>query len=61
MITKEELKKEVDQLPENLLDEVHVLLKKMTLEEKRKKRQQFTIRDFKGRLDNVDIRDVAYE
>lgn len=34
MITKEELKKEVDKLPESLLDEVYSLLKRITKQKK---------------------------
>ncbi len=34
MISKEELKKEVDKLPETLLDEVYSLLKQVTLPKK---------------------------
>ncbi len=32
MVTKEELKKEVDKLPESLLEEVYVLLKRLLLQ-----------------------------
>lgn len=34
MVTKEELKKEVDKLPESLLEEVYVLLKRLVLQKK---------------------------
>lgn len=34
MVTKEELKKEVDRLPESLLDEVYALLKRLVLQKK---------------------------
>lgn len=34
MVTKEELKKEVDRLPESLLEEVYVLLKRLVLQKK---------------------------
>ena len=34
MISKEELKKEVDKLPENLLDEVYAFLKRVILQKK---------------------------
>lgn len=33
MVTKEELKKEVDRLPESLLEEVYILLKRLVLQE----------------------------
>ena len=61
MITKEELKKEVDQLPESLLDEPHILMKQLTVVDKKKNRMDFTLRHFKGILDNTDIRIAAYE
>lgn len=34
MVTKDELKKEVDMLPESLLEEVYVLLKRLVLQRK---------------------------
>lgn len=34
MVTKEELKKEVDKLPESLLEEVYTLLKRLLLQKK---------------------------
>jgi ribosomal 50S subunit-associated protein YjgA (DUF615 family) len=60
MVTKEELKKVVDRLPENLLNEVFDLLRKLT-EDKSKKQMQFTKRDFRGTLDREDIRKTSYE
>lgn len=59
MISKEELKKEVDKLPDSLLDQVYALLKKVVLKEKTP--QRLTIRDFSGKLDHTDIRKAAYE
>lgn len=59
MITKEELKKEVDKLPDSLLDEVYALLKQVIRQ--RKIVRQLTIRNFSGKLDNTDIRKAAYE
>ena len=60
MITKEELKKEVDKLPENLLDEVYALLKQLMKDDKQGA-VQFKNRDFKGKLDHEDVRKIAYE
>lgn len=60
MITKEELKKEVDKLPESLLEEVYALLKEI-IERKKKQHQILTTRDFHGKLDKIDIRKSAYE
>ena len=59
MITKEELKKEVDKLPENMLEEVYSLLKRITRQQKESK--QLTTRNFNGKLDHTDIRKAAYE
>ena len=60
MITKEEIKKEVDNLPESLLEEVYRLLKNMARPQSPKK-AKLTVRDFKGKLDHTDIRSAAYE
>ena len=59
MISKEELKKEVDRLPENLLDEVYAFLQEVT-EQKSKTDRKITKRDFRGKLDSTDIRKSAY-
>ena len=59
MITKEELKKQVDKLPENMLDEVYVLLKQIIGSKKVGK--GITRRNFNGKLDNTEIRKAAYE
>ncbi len=59
MITKEELKKEVDNLPENLLDEVHAFLKDL-IGQKEMQPRKLTKRDFYGKLDKTDIRRAAY-
>jgi len=60
MITKEELKKEVDKLPDNLLEEVYALLKAAT-QKKKDKNVKITPRNFKGSLDKVYIRNTAHE
>jgi hypothetical protein len=59
MITKEELKKEVDRLPENLLEEVYSLLKRLT--QAKKTPLPLTVRNFKGKLDHSDLRKSSYE
>jgi hypothetical protein len=59
MITKEDLKKEVDKLPENLLDEVHAFLRQ-AIEQKKGGGRKITKRDFRGKLDSTDIRKSAY-
>jgi|GEM_PF-2638831 len=60
MITKEELKREVDRLPESLLDEVYALLKNISVKPPQEN-NKWTQRDFHGKLDKVDIRSSAYE
>lgn len=60
MVTKEELKKEVDKLPDGLLDEVYALLKSITQKTKGENRK-WTLRNFKGKLDQADLRAAAYE
>lgn len=59
MITKEELKQEVDLLPENMLEEVYVLLKKLT--QQKRADQKLTSRNFNGQFDHTDIRKAAHE
>jgi hypothetical protein len=61
MITKEELKKEVDKLPERLLDEVHAFLKEVIVQKEIQPRKLLTKRNFHGKLDKTDIRKAAYE
>lgn len=60
MVTKEEIKKEVDKLPDNLLEIAYALLRNIT-GIKKSTNKNWTIRDFKGKLDKPDIRSAAYE
>jgi hypothetical protein len=60
MITKEEIKKEVDRLPDSLLDQVYAFLKKIRIQ-KKSGGLKLSLRNFKGKLDNSDIRKAAYE
>lgn len=60
MITKETIKKEVDKLPDNLLDVVYKLLKNLT-NTPGKGDKHWTTRNFEGKFDAADIRTAAYE
>lgn len=60
MVTKEELKKEIDKLPESLLDEVYNLLKNLHVGTSVSKRE-FKKRDFGGKFDRANVRGEAYE
>ena len=59
MITKEHIKKEIDQLPDDVLEQVYVFICSIKLNKPVRKR----IRSFhlKGQFDNIDIRTMAYE
>lgn len=59
MATKERLKKEIDKLPQNLLDQVYQFINSM----KEKKRTKKRTRSFKlkGQFDDVNIREKAYD
>lgn len=59
MITKEEIKKEVDKLPEGLLEEVYAILKRIT--ERKQLTRKLTPRDFRGQFDKSFKRKIAYE
>ncbi|MBM4165394.1 MAG: DUF2281 domain-containing protein [Ignavibacteria bacterium] len=58
-INREELKQEIDQLPEQILEEVYRLLHPMQKEKKR--RVPFKTYNLGGQLDKVNIRKFAYE
>jgi hypothetical protein len=60
MITREQIKREIDKLPDNLLEELYLQLKKAILRSKQQN-PDFTKRNFQGSLDNADIRKAAYE
>ncbi|MEW6381180.1 MAG: hypothetical protein AB1611_16455 [bacterium] len=59
MITKDQLKKEIDELPENLLDRVYQAINLI----KRDQQAKDKVRSFrlKGQFDNVNIREKAYK
>ena len=59
MITKEIIKKEIDGLPDNLLNQVHQFINSMKPKDiNRKNIHSFKL---KGMFDNVNIRQKAYE
>lgn len=60
MITKDAIKKEVDKLPDSLLEVVYKLLKSLTVTQD-KGDKQWTTRNFGGKFDAADIRTSAYE
>ncbi len=60
MTTREELKKEIDEMPEYLLEEAYMLLKKLS-QRKQPNVKKITVRDFHGKLDSVNVRNSAYE
>lgn len=59
MTTKEKLKKEIEGLPQNLLNQVYQFINSIKGKRPAKKR----LRSFKlkGQLDDVSIREQAYE
>ncbi len=59
MVTKEKLKKEIDELPQDLLKKVYQFIHSMTGKTGKKSR----IRSFKlkGQFDDINIREKAYE
>ena len=60
MITKETIKKEVDKLPDSMLEVVYKLLKSLTHTQAKGDRK-WTARNFEGKFDAADIRTAAYE
>ena len=60
MITKEHIKKEVDKLPESLLEEAYRLLKR-AVDRNKEGKLKITLHDLKGQLDNKNLRKEAYE
>ena len=59
MELKEKIKREIDQMPDELLYEVQKLLKTMTIKKTTKKKTRYL--HLKGQYDNVNIRQKAYE
>jgi len=59
MITKEKVKKEIDQLSDTELEKVYLYLS--SLKKTEKKRGKIRSLKLKGKLDNQNLRSVAYE
>ena len=56
---QEELKREVNKLPEDLLEEVYASLKRVI--QQKKTFRHLTIRNFNAKPDNPNIRKAEYE
>jgi hypothetical protein len=59
MVTREQIKREIDNLPDNLLEEIYLQLKNIL--KRRQRKPEFTRRNFQGSLDKGNVRQVAYE
>jgi len=59
MITKEKVKKEIDQLSEVELEKVYLYLS--TLSKEKKKKPDIRSLKLNGKLDTKNIRSIAYE
>lgn len=59
MITKDKLKKEIDELPEELLDQIYQFINSI----KQDRQVKGKIRSFKlkGQFDDINIREKAYK
>ncbi len=59
MITKEKVKKEIDKMPDDFIQEVYEVIRNIKTTKIRKGKLH-TYR-LKGKFDNLDIRESAYE
>ncbi len=59
MTTKEKIKKRIDSLPDELLDQVQKYLD--SIKTKRKPKRKIRTLHLKGQYDSIDIRRKAYE
>ncbi len=59
MITKEKVKKEIDKMPDDVMQEVYEFINNIKTT-KMRKRKLHTYR-LKGKFDNLNIRESAYE
>lgn len=59
MTTKEKLKKEIDELPQNLLEQVYLFIN--SIKEKRPTKNRLRSFKLSGQFDDINIREKAYE
>lgn len=59
MTTKEKVKKEIDKLPDDTIEKVYKYIG--TLKTKMTQKKKIHTFNLKGQLDNVDVRERAYE
>jgi len=58
MVTKERIKREIDRMPNDLLEKVYKYINGLTPKETKKK---FPTYKLKGKFDNINAREKAYE
>ncbi len=59
MITKEKIKREIDRMPNDLLEKVYKYINGLTAPKTNKK--TFHTYKLKGQFDNINVRERAYE
>lgn len=59
MITKEKIKKEIDKMPNDLIEKVYKYIN--GLKSKEPKKKEIHTFNLKGQFDNINIRERAYE
>ena len=59
MTTKEKVKKEIDKLPDDIIEKVYKYI--ATLRAKTAHKKKIHTFNLKGQLDNVNVRERAYE
>lgn len=59
MITKSRIKREIDRMPDDLLEKVYEYINRLTTT--KKNTRKFPTYKLKGQFDNINIRERAYE
>jgi len=59
MITKEKVKQEIDKMPDDILEKVYKYIN--SLRTKKQRANKIHTFSLKGQLDNINIREKAYE